>query len=373
MKQNKNKVLASIVLSLVEGVGDVLYKQLIDQLGSAQKIAETESGKLQSIGKISHSLQQQFLQKSKNYQRASELYDHHTQAKIKILAYENEEYPMRLKELHSPPSLLYYRGNTDLNSSRMISIVGTRNASNYGRQWVKEFVKDLKPYDVTIVSGLAYGIDIHAHKAALAENMATIAVLAGGLDHIYPTEHTGIAKEITSNGAILSEAPIGVAPERYHFPARNRIITGITDAVVIVEAGQKSGALITAQHADDLNREVFALPGNINQANSQGCNNLIKSHQATLVTSAKDLVDMMNWHKITENHTGQVVNASKKLSPNEQKIITALRHASLPQTIDYLSYQTKIDSNMLLSILLKLEQEQQVSLLSGNKYQLINN
>lgn len=216
---------------------------------------------------------------------------------IHLYYYKDDNYPYRLAQCADAPLVLYAKGNVDVNPKRVVSVVGTRMPSERGRDWCRQLVLDLAAQvpDLTIVSGLAYGIDVVAHKAAMESGISTIIVPAHGLDRIYPAVHRNVAVQALNKGGILTEYTTGTEPERHNFVARNRIVAGMADAVVIVESKAKGGSLITAQMAQDYNRDVFALPGRFNDANSEGCNTLIKMQRAQLITSAEDLIQAMQW------------------------------------------------------------------------------
>lgn len=220
---------------------------------------------------------------------------------IHLYYYKDDNYPYRLAQCADAPLLLYAKGNVDVNPKHVVSVVGTRMPSERGKDWCRQLVLDLAAQvpNLTIVSGLAYGIDVVAHKAAMESGISTIIVPAHGLDRIYPAVHRNVAVQALNNGGILTEYTTGTEPERHNFVARNRIVAGMADAVVIVESKAKGGSLITAQMAQDYNRDVFALPGRFNDANSEGCNTLIKMQRAQLITSAEDLIQAMQWQ--TEN------------------------------------------------------------------------
>lgn len=216
---------------------------------------------------------------------------------IHLYYYKDDNYPYRLAQCADAPLVLYAKGNVDVNPKRVVSVVGTRMPSERGKDWCRQLVLDLAAQvpDLTIVSGLAYGIDVVAHKAAMESGISTIIVPAHGLDRIYPAVHRNVAVQALNKGGILTEYTTGTEPERHNFVARNRIVAGMADAVVIVESKAKGGSLITAQMAQDYNRDVFALPGRFNDANSEGCNTLIKMQRAQLITSAEDLIQAMQW------------------------------------------------------------------------------
>jgi len=219
--------------------------------------------------------------------------------KIQPLFITSDNYPQRLLNCYDPPTLLYYRGNANLNAQKIISIIGTRNNSEYGKALTEKLVEDLKEQQVIIVSGLAFGIDAIAHKAALQQNLQTVAVLAHGLQTVYPAQHRTLAKEITAQGGLLTELPHHAKADKHNFPKRNRIVAGIADATIVVETQVKGGSMITAELANNYNRDVFAFPGKVTDIKSSGCNYLIKNNKAILLTDVQQLVHAMNWQAKT--------------------------------------------------------------------------
>jgi DNA processing protein len=213
--------------------------------------------------------------------------------KIQPLFITDEGYPQRLLHCYDAPTLLYYRGNVNLNTSKIISVIGTRNNTDYGKKVTEKLLNDLKEQNVLIVSRLAFGIDVIAHKAALQNNMETVAVLAHGLHTIYPRQHKTLAKEIIQHGGLLTEFRNGVKPDRFNFPQRNRIVAGIAEATIVIETAVKGGSIITAELANNYNRDVFAVPGKTTDAKSAGCNYLIQNNKAVLFTDAKELMESL--------------------------------------------------------------------------------
>ncbi len=368
----KRKIINAIALSKTPGVGHKIYKKLIDHLGTATRVFNTSDHALERLGLPSR-IRKDILASTQFIDEAEKIYEQNRKRGIEIVPYESEQYPSRLKHIYKPPKILYAKGKSSLNGMRMVSIVGTRNASAYGVEWVKNFVKELKSYKVTVVSGMAYGIDFYAHKVALKENIVTCGVMAGGLDKIYPSEHTSLAKEIVNQGKLISENNVGSEPERYDFPTRNRIIVGVCDAVVIVEAGKKSGALITAQYANALDRDVFALPGNVNNESSIGCNGLIRDHQAHLVTSADEFTFMMGWRKISAHakRTRKLIDMNG-LTVVEKEFLNILDRSKAREVsaIDVVNGTTRIDLQTVSQVALKFQKNRVVEILPGNRYKL---
>ena len=358
-----------IALGRTRRVGDVLSKRLMARFGSAQAIFQTTHQELtKALGSSKYLAQE--IRRSDAFAEAAELLSSHDKANIRILTLWEAAYPERLKHIYRAPTLLYLRGNVDLNTAKIISVVGTRNATNYGKKVVETILSQLSAYPLLVVSGLAYGIDIHAHRTALELGLPTLGVVAGGLDTIYPAAHRRVAEVMLGQGGLLSEHPLQTQPEAHRFAARNRIIAGIADATIVVEAGQKSGALITAQYANEYNREVFAVPGGIYEPYSVGCHHLIKTHQANPLTCAADIVDLMRWAEEVPalKNNSDVLDQLPELTEAERGAVQSI--GKLEIHIDELSYQTQLPPNQLLAILLQLELKKIVKFLPGNKFRL---
>ena len=347
----------AIALHMIRNIGHITYKKLTQEFGNSQNALE-ELAKKKSLTRNLNIYERAML-----LEKATLLLKQHQTKKVSVIPYEHTCYPGKLKQIHNPPSLLYSTSLFDFNKHRLLAIVGTREATNYGKNFVKKLVKNLAKYQVSIVSGLAYGIDICVHRAALANNLPTIGVVAGGLDMIYPPEHKKEVKAMLTQGCVISEQPLGIKPEKHHFPVRNRIIAGMVDAVVVIEAGKKSGALITAKYANDFNREVFALPGNVENAYSTGCNDLIKTHQAHIVTSAEDIAYLMHWDRDLQQEKKVHIN----LNQEESSILTILQTKS-PLRLKELTEQTNINPKKLSCLMLQLEMKNLIAKISGNEY-----
>ncbi len=355
----------ALALSIAEKIGNITYKKLTEKFGSAQSVFEESMNR--SIPHKSILSSSVLDQKQQLLAEASTLLTKHQEKKIAVIPYEDERYPAKLRHIYSPPSVLYSSCSINLNKHKTIAIVGTRKPSAYGKKFVHQLIASLKKYQPTIVSGLAYGIDICAHKAALANEIPTIGVVAGGLNRIYPYEHAKEASMINQQGCLISEHPLDIQPEKHHFPQRNRIIAGMCDAVVVIEAGHKSGALITAKYANESNTEVFALPGDVYSSTSEGCNHLIKTHQAHILTCAEDIAYMMDWDTAPNNQKDQPTFIS--LNPKEDAIVGVLKTKS-PIHLDTLSNKVQLDVGTLTNLTLQLEMKQCVSQISANCYAL---
>ena len=287
--------------------------------------------------------------------------------------YKDANYPYRLANCVDAPIILYTKGNVNLDNKHMLSIVGTRMPSERGKDWCRRLVLDLAQQvpDLTIVSGLAYGIDIVAHRAAIESGIPTIIVPAHGLDRIYPAVHRNVAIQTLEKGGIVTEYTCGTEPERFNFVARNRIIAGLTDAVVIVESKRKGGSLITAEMAVDYGREVFALPGRVDDECSKGCNNLIKQNKAHMIEHAEDLIKDMQW----ENKKGQSIQTKMvellcNLNETQQQLYDILREVQEGIHINQLVMETQLGYNIVSAELVMMELQDIVKSMPGGMWRV---
>ena len=363
-----------IALMSMKGIGSTITRHLISEFGSAQSVFESDATLLTNMGNIGRNILEQRNNVSL-LRKADEEIDFIQNHHIKTLAYGKEGYPTRLLDCPDAPALLFYLGNANLNNPHVISVVGTRNATQYGKDCVKELVKGIKETipDALIVSGLALGIDVSSHKEALDNSLPTVGVLAHGLDRIYPSNHIHIAKQmIKEGGGLLSEYTIGKDPERGNFLARNRIIAGLADATIVVESKEKGGSLVTAAIALDYNHEVFAFPGRVRDTRSEGCNRLIRLNRAGLITCAQDFIDAMNWgvpNAKQKNIQHSIPFEEENLSSNARLIIDALRDRG-DQLLFQLSNATGLDHSTLYEELLNLEMDGKIRATPGGLYQL---
>ena len=293
--------------------------------------------------------------------------------RLSCLTLKDEAYPSRLRECEDAPIVLFFKGNTDFNRLHVIDMVGTRRATDYGKQFCADFLRDLAVLcpDVLVVSGLAYGIDIHAHRAALANHLPTIAVLAHGLDRIYPAEHRKTAVSMLEQGGLLTEFTSGTNPDRQNFVKRNRIVAGMSDATVVIESAAKGGALITAELAESYHRDCFAFPGRCNDEYSIGCNNLIRKNQAVLITSAEDLVKAMGWENSPKTEKTVQRELFPDLSEEEERIVKRLGKMPEGLQINTLVIDTNIPVNRMSALLFELEMKGVIRALAGGVYRLI--
>lgn len=361
--------LSLLALHFVPGVGDHLIRQLVSYTGSAEKVFQLPKGKLLRIPGIGPKTVEA-VQNGKPFDRAEKELRRAEKEQVTILFYTDKEYPSRLKQVPDAPSVIYTKGNLNLEADKIVAVVGTRQATPYGKERVEELVSALVPHQALILSGLAYGIDIHAHKAALKCGLSTVAVMGSGMDIIYPAAHKEIAKKMIDTGGLITENPFGTKPDAHNFPQRNRIIAGLCDALVVVEAAAKGGALITAEIANSYNRDVFAYPGSVGVTYSEGCNNLIKTNRAHLLTSVNDIEYIMNWSVAQPVKKKKAVPSLDGLEENERAVVEQLLKKS-PDLIDELSWKTNLPVSQLASVLLNLEFKGLIKSLPGKQYQLI--
>ncbi len=368
---NTQEKIYQIALSQTKGIGYVLANKLMASLGSAQSVFHSSARELSKALGGDYKLAKDIISQ-KGVEEAETLLADHIKAHIQVITPWEQSYPERLKHTTGAPTLLFCRGKTALNEPKVISIVGTRRATGYGKQVVEHLLRELSTYPVLIVSGLAYGIDIHAHRVAMELGLPTLAVVAGGVDKVYPLAHKKIAEAMLEEGGLLSEHPMNTQVEVHRFAARNRIIAGMADATVVVEAGEGSGALITAHYANEYNREVFAVAGGVYDKFSVGCHQLVKKHQASLLTDASDIIEGLNWHKDggVKRDSLEVFRKSPDLNQVERGAVETIGQLQREVHIDDLSYQMQIPLNQLASVLLQLELKQVVRFMPGRKIRL---
>lgn len=356
-----------VVLELIPGLGGRGIKQLISYCGSASSVFSTPKQKLLKIPGVGERLVAA-IRNPPSIREAERIISNAEDIGACILHYTHPDFPKRLSQIPDSPTLIFSKGSGDLNPRRSIAVVGTRKATDYGKRIVDQLISDLSRTHVNVVSGLAYGIDIHAHRACLKHGIPTHAVIAGGLDRIYPSEHKKYLKDIMENGCIISESPPGTKPDPHLFPTRNRIIAGMTDATVVVEAAEKGGALITAQLANSYDREVFAVPGDLGRNYSLGTNSLIAKQQAQAYTSINDLIYHLNW----DLEDSPAAKAESPDLPEEEALVfDLLLEKQKAIEIDLISIQTQLPVNRVASILLSLEFQNLVKSLPGKKFQCI--
>jgi len=366
MDQNR---LALLALHFIPGIGDYLVRQVVSYCGSAEKVFKTPKGKLLKIPGVGAVTAEAILN-GKPFQQAEKELVKAEKEKVELLFFTDKKYPSRLKNIPDAPSVIYVKGNIEFENPKAIAIVGTRQATSYGKEQVEQLVKDLIPHGALIISGLAYGIDIHAHKQAVKHGLPTVGVMGSGMDIIYPSSHKDTATKMLEHGGLVTENPFGTKPDAHNFPQRNRIIAGLCDALVVVEAAIKGGALITAEIANSYNKDVFAFPGNIGETYSDGCNNLIKTNKAHLLTSVKDLEYIMNWEASTPPKKVKPSLSLSEFDESEQIVLKILIEKKAPVLIDEVSWKSNLPVSQLASLLLGLEFKGVVKSLPGKQYAL---
>ena len=361
----------AIALTLCEGIGHINAKRLIDEMGCATAVFENRLHLRELIPDISQRLVD-MLDCPDALKRAEKELAYVEKNHIACLTIKDEDYPSRLRECEDAPLVLYFKGNANMNSIHVVSMVGTRMATPYGKQFCDDFIRDLASLcpDVIIVSGLAYGIDIHSHRAALANHLPTIGVLAHGLDRIYPYHHRQTATEMLSNGGLLTEYLSGTNPDAYNFVSRNRIVAGMADATIVVESALKGGSLITASLANTYNRDCFAVPGRINDEKSKGCNHLIRDNKASLITNAEDFVNAMGWHTSSAKTEAIQRNLFVDLTDEETLVVNLLQQRG-DLHINTLTVEANMPIHKLTSLLFNLEMKGVVKALVGGVFHLL--
>jgi len=364
------KLIYPIALTKIKGIGPRTARSIIEQGHNlADLFAYSKKDLMQVLG-IRESIAEAIYNKS--YMPACEkelaFIEKH---QIQALWLEDENYPDRLRQCEDAPLVVYYKGNQPLNSTKVISIVGTRHATYYGQKICEDLLDAMNGIkDTLIVSGLAYGIDALAHRHALKNNMPTVAVLGHGLDRIYPASHRELATKMLDQGGLLTEFTSGTLPERNNFPMRNRIIAGMADVTIVVEAAIKGGALITAEMANSYNRDVCAFPGSIYEKSAEGTNYLIKTNRAHLIRGLQDLEYLMNWELSTGTIEKQLSLPLLALTKDQELLFTLIQQKG-QLAIDYMIEFTKWPQSKLALILLELEMQSLIHALPGKQYKIV--
>jgi DNA processing protein len=363
-----------IGITLIKGIGNALAKNLIAYIGSVEGVFKENQANLAKIPGIGEILSKEIVSQDV-LRRAEQEVEFVIKNKIQPYYFTDRDYPFRLKECADSPILIFTKGSCDLNNGKFIGIVGTRNATETGKEYCQKFITDLaqlQPHSI-IVSGLAYGLDICAHKAALEAGLPTIGVVGHGLDRIYPAAHRPTAVKMLENGALLTEYLSQTNPDRQNFVQRNRIIAGLCDATVVIESAAKGGALITAEVANDYNRDVFAFPGRVGDEWSAGCNALIKNQKASLIESASDFCQFMNWEIQTDSAPSLPIQASLfvDLTDAEQQIIATLRQNSEGMQVNEMAVSLSQPFSKISSLLLEMEFKGLVKCLPGSVYRIV--
>ena len=363
-----NQLKYKIAISLVKGLGPKLIRNIVAYLGDVEAMFFEREGVLSKIPGIG-TKQAASIVNASPLERAEEEIEFITKHGIKPIFFLDDDFPSRLNNCDDGPVMLYSKGNHSLGGKRLLSVVGTRKVTEEGKQNCRNLIKDLSKThpDVTIVSGLAYGVDICAHRAALEFGLPTIAVLAHGLDRIYPTMHRNVAKDLLGTGALLTEFMSKSNPDKPNFVKRNRIIAGLSDATIVVESAEKGGALITGHLAQSYNRDVLAFPGRVDDEYSKGCNKLIKMNIAALIEGAKDVAYALNWEEETQGTQLSMFNEPEGEQGEIYKLIRQEKEAS----VNFLSITTGMPVAKVSSVLFQLEMDGWVKCLPGNIYRCL--
>src|SRR4051812_13507597 len=347
-----NDLLYQVALTLVPNIGPVQAKILTEHFGSAENIFKASKKELENIEGVGE-VRAKSLKMFDNFSPVEKEIEFVEKYKIQPLFLTDAHYPKRLLNCYDSPTLLYYRGNADLNCSRILNIIGTRNNTEYGRQVTEQLIDELQNLQVLIVSGLAYGIDAIAHKTAVQNNLSTVGVLAHGMDTLYPAAHASLAKRMLYNGGLLTEFRKETQPDKHNFPRRNRIVAGMADATIVVETAVKGGSMITAELANGYNRDVFAFPGKATDSKSAGCNHLIKNNKASLLENAEQLIDSLGWNQKKTSRKEQ-----KELFvslTDEEKVVFDIVKENDAVHIDQIYLKSGLSSSSVAAAVLSLE------------------
>jgi DNA processing protein len=363
------ELLLRLSLPLVPHIGTIQAKILVENFGSASAIFTAKESALKLIEGIGE-IRARSIKSFKSFTRAEEEIKFIHKYGITPLFMTDEKYPKRLLNCYDSPVNLFFKGEANLNSSKIVAIIGTRNNTEYGRLLTESLIEELASLNVLIISGLAFGIDAIAHKAAVRNHLSTVGVLGHGLDQIYPSQHSSLAKEMIKNGGgLLTEFLSGTNPDKHNFPSRNRIVSGMSDATIVVETGIKGGSMITAELANDYNKDVFAFPGRVTDPKSMGCNHLIRHNKAMLLNNATELVETLNWNERTNTTVRKQKQLFIDLSENEKKIVSILEEKTATH-IDELNGRSCLSNSTVAATVLELELRNIVRALPGKLYRL---
>ena len=360
------ELLYQIALTMIPGIGDVHAKNLLNCFQTPKEIFNAPKRLLEKVEGIG-AIKAKKIKAFEDFSKCEEEIKFIERFKIKPLFFKDKDYPKRLNHCYDSPIMLYYKGTADLNSSKILSVVGTRKNSSYGKEVCEHFIKSLHK-DILVVSGLAYGIDTIAHKCALKYNIPTVGVIAHGLNRIYPSENKTLAKQMVNNGGLLTDFCSFSKPDRENFPKRNRIIAGICDSILVIESGYKGGSMITAEIANSYNKDVFSVPGKITDEKSEGSNYLIRKNMANLTTSPEQIIEFMNWGEDRKQKNKIQKELFINLSEDEQLIASIIKMGEV--TIDRLM-GSGLSAGAIATALLNMEMQGLINILPGKRYNWI--
>lgn len=357
-----------LALQRVEGVGDIMAKKLLTLFGNAESVFKAKASQLTAIDGVGSVLIKNLKDKFV-FEKANQELDFIQKNEINVAYFQDENYPERLKHCIDGPVLLFTSGNIDLKNKKIISIVGTRQITSYGIEFCRKLMEDIAPLNPIIVSGFAYGVDIVAHQLAIENNLQTIGVVAHGLNQIYPKTHKKYVAKVEQNGGFMTEFWSSSNPDKENFVRRNRIVAGMSEATIVIESADRGGSLITANMANDYNRDVFAVPGRVTDKYSQGCNNLIKTQKANVLTSAADLIYILNWDLEKETKPVQK-QLFVTLDADEQKVYDYLLKTG-KEVMDIIALQCDFPIYRISGLLLNMELKGVIRPLPGKLFEAI--
>lgn len=359
----------ALALLRVDGVGDIMAKKLISHCGSAEEVFRAKKTKITAIDGVGE-IAWQKLQNTSVFKQAEAEMKFISQENITASLFTDPDYPEKLKHCIDGPVVLFSSGNINLSGRKIVSIVGTRQVTSYGADFCRKLIEDLAPLNPVIVSGFAYGVDIVAHQAALDNNLQTIGVLAHGLNQIYPKAHKKYMAKMEENGGFMTEFWSSSNPDRENFLKRNRIIAGVAEATIVIESADKGGSLVTANLANDYNRDVFAVPGRITDKYSQGCNNLIKSQRANLINNAADMIYMLNW-ELEEKKNKPVQKQLFVSLENDEQMVYDYLQKNGKELMDIIALECGLPVFKISSLLLNMELKGVIRPLPGKLFEAI--
>jgi DNA processing protein len=366
-----NQLQYQIALTHLQEIGSVTAKNLVSQCGGVKEIFDAKKNTLEKILGIGKVRAEAILQSKDEALKIAEVEIKFIEKNnLTPLFYTDKNFPKRLLQCADSPVMLYYKGNADLNARKIISVVGTRKVTEYGKTQCEKIIEQLAAYHPLIVSGLAFGVDIVAHKAALKNNLETVGVVANGMDKMYPSQHIKHIRQMVDCGGVLTEYGFGEDANRENFPQRNRIVAGMCDALILIETAIKGGAMITAKLADSYNREVFALPGKVGDTYSEGCNYLIKNNQANLFENADDIIKQLMWDVELQKPSPKQTLLFVELTDEEKMVVDVLQN-NVNIGIDEIVIKSNFTHTSVAGLLLQLELKGVVKALPGKMFKLI--